>query len=57
MASFFVLLYYIRSYFQTERKANVLGGKYFVSFSSRSLKTREKNISIAQLILLSLHIF
>jgi hypothetical protein len=34
-----------------------LGAKYLVSFSSRSLKTREKCISFAQLVLLSLYIF
>ena len=34
-----------------------LGAKYLVSFSSRSLKTREKYINFAQLVLLSLYIF
>ena len=34
-----------------------LGTEYLVSFSSRSLKTRGKYISFAQLVLLSLHIF
>ena len=34
-----------------------LGAKYLVFFSSRSLKTREKYISFAQLVLLSLYIF
>ena len=33
------------------------GVKYFAFFSSRSLKTREKYISFAQLVLLSLYIF
>ena len=35
----------------------ILGAKYLVSFSSRSLKMREKYISLAQLVLLSLYIF
>ena len=34
-----------------------LGAKYLVFFSSRSLKTREKYIRFAQLVLLSLYIF
>ena len=34
-----------------------LGAKYLVSFSSGSHKTREKCISFAQLVLLSLYIF
>ena len=34
-----------------------LGAKYLGFFSSRSLKTREKYISFAQLVLLSLYIF
>ena len=33
------------------------GAKYLSFFSSRSLKTREKYISFAQLVLLSLYIF
>ena len=33
------------------------GSKYLGFFSSRSLKTREKYISFAQLVLLSLYIF
>ena len=33
------------------------GAKYLVFFSSRSLKTREKYISFAKLVLLSLYIF
>ena len=38
--------------------SSISGAKYlFVCFSSRSLKTREKYISFAQLILLSLYIF
>ena len=36
---------------------NDLGAKYLAFFSSRSLKTREKCISFAQLVLLSLYIF
>ena len=35
----------------------ILGTKYLVFFSSRSLKTREKYISFTQLFLLSLYIF
>ena len=35
----------------------IIGAKYLVSFSSRSLKTREKYIRFAQLVLLSLYIF
>ena len=34
-----------------------IGAKYLGVFSSRSLKTREKYISFAQLVLLSLYIF
>ena len=34
-----------------------IGAKYLVFFSSRSLKTWEKFISFAQLVLLSLYIF
>ena len=34
-----------------------LGAKYLSFFSSRSLKTREKYISFAQLVFLSLYIF
>ena len=34
-----------------------LGAKYLVSFSSRSLKTREKYISFVQLVLPVLYIF
>ena len=34
-----------------------LGAKYLGFFSSRPLKTREKYISFAQLVLLSLYIF
>ena len=39
--------------------ANIIaiGAKYLVFFSSRFLKTREKYISFAQLVLLSLYIF
>ena len=35
----------------------ISGAKYLVFFSSRSLKMREKYISFAQLVLLSLYIF
>ena len=36
---------------------SMIGAKYFGFFSSPSLKTREKCISFAKLILLSLYIF
>ena len=38
-------------------RAGDQGAKYLGFFSSRSLKTREKCISFAQLVLLSLYIF
>ena len=40
-----------------EFSTSLLGAKYLGFFSSRSLKTREKYISFAQLDLLSLYIF
>ena len=36
--------------------ASIIGAKYPAFFSSRSLKTKEKYISFAQLVLLSLYI-
>ena len=41
----------------TKAFSQFLGAKYLVFFSSCSLKTREKYISFAQLVLLSLYIF
>ena len=49
------LCYYKLDYYDVSQE--VLGAKYLVFFSSRSLKTREKWISFAQLVLLSLYIF
>ena len=42
---------------EDDQLINFLGAKYLGFFSSHSLKTREKYISFAQLVLLSLYIF
>ena len=42
---------------EMEKKGILYGAKYLIFFSSRSLKMREKYISFALLVLLSLYIF